>query len=240
MPRPRTPARISESLHQRLNSYALAASAAGVGMLALVQPAEAKIVYTPGHKVLRGSDPPKTLPLDLDNDGKSDFEMLDLWTVDQDFGSAGWLYLFPSHWPNGAEGYLSAGGTIIISALAAGAKIGRSKTFMSGNSSPLMCHATEYSSREGRWCNARDRYIGLRFSIKGKVHYGWARVSTTVDKHAHITATLTGYAYETIPGKSIVAGKTHGKDVITVQDASLGHLARGSSAISTWRVKEGK
>jgi len=55
-----------------------------------------------------------------------------------------------------------------------------------------------------------------------------------------ITATLTGYAYETIPNKPIIAGKTHGPDVITLQDASLGHLARGASAIPSWRAKENK
>jgi len=54
----------------------------------------------------------------------------------------------------------------------------------------------------------------------------------------YITATLTGYAYETIPNKPIIAGKTHGKDVITLQDASLGHLAAGASAILAWRQEE--
>ena len=49
-PRPsRTPSNLSDSVHQRLNMYALAASAAGVGMLALAQPGEARVVYTPAH-----------------------------------------------------------------------------------------------------------------------------------------------------------------------------------------------
>jgi hypothetical protein len=41
---------------------------------------------------------------------------------------------------------------------------------------------------------------------------------------------LTGYAYETIPNKPIIAGKTKGPDVFTVQPGSLGHLARGASS----------
>ena len=41
------PSNLSESVHHQLNMYALAASAAGVGLLALLSPAEAKIVYTP-------------------------------------------------------------------------------------------------------------------------------------------------------------------------------------------------
>jgi hypothetical protein len=45
---PRKTANFSRSIHQQLNMYALAAGAAGVGVLALAQPAEAKIVYTAG------------------------------------------------------------------------------------------------------------------------------------------------------------------------------------------------
>src|SRR5690349_9049545 len=50
--RPRTTANLSESIHRQLQMYALAASAAGVGALALAQPAEAKIIYTHIHKVI--------------------------------------------------------------------------------------------------------------------------------------------------------------------------------------------
>ncbi len=48
----RKPSTLSESLQRHLNAYALAASAAGVGMLALAQPAEAKIVYHRTHHVI--------------------------------------------------------------------------------------------------------------------------------------------------------------------------------------------
>jgi hypothetical protein len=67
--------------------------------------------------------------------------------------------------------------------------------------------------------------------IEGKSHYGWARMSVEI-KGTNLTATLTGYAYETIPNKPIIAGKTHGKD-----EATLGHLATGASAIPAWRAK---
>jgi len=83
-----------------------------------------------------------------------------------------------------------------------------------------------------------DRYLGLRFSIKGKIHYGWARLNVKVAEGSDfdITATLTGYAYETIPNKPIVAGKIKGTDVIeAVEPASLGHLAQGSAELAAWR-----
>lgn len=40
-------------------------------------------------------------------------------------------------------------------------------------------------------------------------------------------AVLTGYAYETIANKAIIAGKTKGPDVITIQPDTLGQLALG-------------
>jgi|HubBroStandDraft_6_1064221.scaffolds.fasta_scaffold227674_2 hypothetical protein len=64
---------VSESLHKRLNAYALAASAAGAGVLALAQPAEARVVYTPVHKVIRLGHP---YALDLNHDGITDFSIL--------------------------------------------------------------------------------------------------------------------------------------------------------------------
>jgi hypothetical protein len=67
-PRPRkTPSGLSESVNQRLTMYALAASAAGVSLLALSQPAAAKIVYTPIHHVIH---PNQSFNLDLNHDGK--------------------------------------------------------------------------------------------------------------------------------------------------------------------------
>jgi hypothetical protein len=50
--------------------YALAAGAAGVGVLALAQPVEAKIVYTPAHRVI---GPDMKYLLDLNHDGLTDF-----------------------------------------------------------------------------------------------------------------------------------------------------------------------
>jgi hypothetical protein len=85
------------------------------------------------------------------------------------------------------------------------------------------------SSFYGAWANGgngvRNRYIGIRFTIKNQIHYGWARIS--VSKWPFAT-TLTGYAYETIPNKPIIAGKTKGPDVV-VAPATLGDLAAGAS-----------
>jgi hypothetical protein len=69
-PRPRKPSAISWSTHQRLNFYALAASAAGVSVLALARASEAKVVYTETHQVTRAR---VHLYIDLNHDGIKDF-----------------------------------------------------------------------------------------------------------------------------------------------------------------------
>ena len=97
------------------------------------------------------------------------------------------------------------------------------------------CYQSTYLSWSGEWWNLKNRYVGLKFFIDSKVHYGWARFTVKADKKG-ITAILTGYAYETIAKKSIRTGNTAAPDSITVQPASLGLLARGASGISTWRA----
>jgi hypothetical protein len=80
---------------------------------------------------------------------------------------------------------------------------------------------------------AGPHYLGLKFRVQGRTHYGWARVKVALS--THYRATLTGYAYETVANKPIITGKTKGPDVITIQPGSLGHLAAGASAIPAWR-----
>lgn len=84
-----------------------------------------------------------------------------------------------------------------------------------------------FSFSYGQWMYTKNRYIGLTFQINGETHYGWARVAVNVDRNVGMNATLTGYAYETIPNKPIIAGKTKGPDVITLQSGSLAGLAMG-------------
>ncbi len=71
----------------------------------------------------------------------------------------------------------------------------------------------------------------MKFQIKGKTHYGWARLSVSLN-FDKFDAFLTGYAYETVANKPIIAGKTKGPDVISLEPASLGRLAQGASRLS--------
>jgi len=230
MKRPaRAPSQLPESLHKHLNAYALAASAAGVGVLALAQPAEARIVYTPTHQVIRAGHP---YMLDLNNDG-TNFEIEVASGTCLTSCHLRELIAFACQACEGNQisiigdnnnNYLPS-----AAALKAGTKIpgkhSASDAVLAGN------RTGSHYSYFGNWFNVKSRYLGLTFLIHGKKHYGWARLSVKTHKHPFtVTGTLTGYAYETTPNKPIITGKTHGKD-----DATLGRLAQGASGLSAWR-----
>jgi hypothetical protein len=241
---PRKTASLSESVHQRLNMYALAAGAAGVGMLTMAQTAAAKIVYTPAHINL-GFD--QVTPLDLNHDGIIDFKF---YAVYGDSSTGGENSLFVDPWQR--QNAIVDGSTG-ASALRPGARVGKGRAFVAANA--LMAgeayrrFRTKHTSFFGPWANGgkgvKNRYLGLKFFVKGKVHYGWARLNVS----GGAGGTLTGYAYETIPGKSIIAGQTKGPDddaqpIAATQPspapkpATLGMLALGAPGLSIWRRED--
>ena len=67
---PRKTAALPDSIHHQLNMYAIAAGAAGVGVLTFTNLAEARIVYTPTRVSANN------LYLDINNDGINDFVLL--------------------------------------------------------------------------------------------------------------------------------------------------------------------
>ena len=227
----RKPSTLSDSLQRHLNAYSLAASAAGVGMLALAKPADAKVVYTPAHVVVHRGWPGITF-IDLNHDGTADFKLENWWLSNTESGSEGILSVFPAQKSqrNGIAGYGTAGkGTLVYfaSALRAGARIGPKKSFFYPKVMDWMFRA---SAGWGQWNDVDNRYLGFKFRIKGKTHYGWARLNVHFNpKNYKINAVLTGYAYETIPNKPIIAGKTKDPAVITLEPGSLGALAAGAS-----------
>lgn len=229
----RKPSNLSESLHRQLSMYALAASAAGVSVLALAQPAKAKIVYTQAHRVLHGK---MSYKLDLSHDGITDFTLQEHPTC-HSCATGTVLSVLPAA-GNGASGSTKYASDWAF-ALKRGALIGTRQQFPGKLMAWAATTGDGQSADFGNWLNVKNRYLGLKFKIHGKTHYGWARLNVKAGVRT-ITATLTGYAYETIPGKPIIAGKTHGPDVVTLEPASLGHLARGASALSAWRKRDAR
>jgi len=227
---------LSAKLEKSLLDYAAAATAAGVGMLALAGSAEAKIVYTRANQQIV---PNHRFPLDLNHDKKVDFTLVD--THGSFFGTMsthiwGFLTVYPNRSANAIWGYQVGDNGFLryASALSAGVKLGPMKGFSPGqkimadsifSTAAMRPNSTNCS---GPWKGTTNRYLGFQFKIKNETHYGWARLSVSCSSET-VTGTLTGYAYETIPNKPIVTGKTKGPDDAT-ERTSLGYLARGAAA----------
>ena len=207
----RPAAELSLATERSLCHYVLAARAAGVGFLALAVPIEAKIVYTPAHHVVTHGGSYK---LDLNHDGVTDFTLKVRFSTSCS-GFISSLSVKPAA-GNGAQGW--TGLQPYAFALKGGARIGPADYFPGREMASV--------HYRGSWVNVRNRYLGLRFKVKGQTHFGWARLSVQVQSQ-RVVGTLTGYAYETLPNKAIVAGRTKRPDVITLEPGSLGRLAQG-------------
>jgi hypothetical protein len=220
---PRTMSKLSESTYRRLNAYELAATAAGVGMLALVPPSEAKIVYTHAHRVIKRG---MSYKLDLNHDGVVDFTLRN-----PTYRVGASLSAEPAA-GNGASGFSN----IFASALRRGALIGTRRYFPGKAMVWVGTSGDGVSVSYGSWINVKNRYLGLKFKIGGKAHYGWARLSVQVHNYpASITATLTGYAYETVAHKPIRAGQIKEADDLTagLDSVNPGRSSSGASIVES-------
>jgi len=234
----RVPARLGAALDKSLLAYAAAAGAAGVSLLALAQPAEAKIVYTKANKEIA---PGKGLFLDLDHNQGRDFKFAHHSATSRGSQTVTSLTISPLA-SNGVQSNAAV--------LASGAQIGPNEKFQT--TPQLMAYRKVHFRTSsvtfttvGAWKNITSGYLGLKFFIHGKAHYGWARLNVTVG--VGIYALLTGYAYETVNNKAILAGKTKGNDSVAglaasssnsdPEPATLGLLARGAAGLATSRKR---
>ena len=249
---------LSDSVHQQLNKYALAAGAAGVSLLAPAQPSDAKVVYTAAHVVLKPA--PFVLPLDLNHDGIPDF-----YLAEYPFQLTAWVGTLlgiqnlpkqTNQWIRFPKG---------VADLPYGFAIGPSHGEFEDKAGAMAVGAWRSANStqpifEGLWARSgkgvQHRYLGLKFTINGEVHYGWARLSVTFPSITHfpyhrVRTALTVYAYETIANQAINAGQTTGADkpanldelratlsAPPPQPATLSLLALGAPALAIWRREE--
>jgi hypothetical protein len=255
-PRSRKTAILFESLHGLLRTCAIAAVVAILSVLALTERSEAKIVYTPTHIRINSNG---SYNLDLNHDGITDFIIQDVFSQ-----SKGECPRGENRFDYLAETPAQGNGVVLAAhyaaALLRGVEIGPNQNFVSGEEdmADVVWRFVERGGQcfllremNGSWVNVSSRYLGVEFQIKGKTHFGWARLSVQVG-YVYINATLTGYAYETIAGKSIKAGQTKGADEQdfnrnasltnpmpeNTQLATLGALALRAPGLSIWRRDE--
>ena len=260
----RSTVKLSRHLEKNLLGYV---AAAGAGLLATAQPADAKIVYTPENAVIARNG---SYNLDLNNDGIVDFKIVEL-AKGTPFGTRQSLFVTPSITDNEVMcGWVvCTSGNSNAAALKRGTKIGTANygwlTFRR-DSMGFEDSSGGQSFSYGPWAHLfgdGTRYLGLRFPINGEAHFGWARLSVLFRKNPIRTweVHITGFAYETVPFKPITAGQTTGNDddaelrsepappihpasrrrrppTAPPRFATLGALALGVDGIALWRREE--
>jgi hypothetical protein len=254
-------------LEKELRIYAIAAAAAGVGIMALAQGAEAKVIAKKADIAIPING--GLIQFDINGDGIPDFGLSATVFADSSGVSpkgkgkgnpplggifGGRLIVFPAQTANGV---IDDGGTEIknyAAALPEGITIGAGRHF--GVGSALMaglvgtgCAGSSFAY--GNWKGAHPHpYLAVKFSDSaGNVHYGWVRISVTQTDVSRFNATIEGYAYETVPNKTILSGAISGpvacltesdrlQQPAAPQAASLGTLALGAQGLTAWRREE--
>ena len=255
---------LSSTLEKNLSAYALAAGSAGVALLACAQPAEAKVVVTKVDIPVPINAGP--VNFDINGDGQNDFglsaanfptntctEARSKPTGKNGRQPLGCFFndrlnVIPVQAANEVwqEGLSFYGGEPCAADLGRGVRIDRLRPFAAGK----ILMTGEEGTSEGHqlcrsWTQATNKhYLGVKFLDKeSKVHYGWVRV---INSFTH--ATITAYAYETIPNKPILAGAETGDEASLLEPsnlpskgarpASLGYLALGAVGLSAWRHED--
>jgi hypothetical protein len=239
--------KLTAALDKNLSAYATAATAAGVGMLMSALPAQAKIVYTPSNIPITQNK--GLIPLDLNHDGTPDFQFSNFSYQTHGLGVI-FLKVEPTQPTNEIWGAESKG-QLCAAALPAGKQVGPKARFQQDPALGLfMDHIGLNSTGEtyfGPWHKVETAYLGLKFAVKGKTHFGWARIEFAGQGEFY-TARIAGYAYETVPNKPVLTGKKKGPTTISQTErtaavqgalmpvpAALGLLARGAATLEVWR-----
>jgi hypothetical protein len=237
---------LSKATNGRLKTYSLAAMAAGVGALAMAQPAEAQVVVTSTSIQLTAGG---SVSIDLNNDGVTDFILVDNFDG-YDHGFYGSFVAIPVTGGKVMAGTHGSKGAY-ASALGNGAVIGPSAHFSSsaGRGEALIERSVGFASAStvntayGNWGNASNKYLGVKFLINGETHYGWIQMNTNTV--GSMSATIVAYAYEIQANKKVTIGSAAdaaevrtspaAKIVASNRGPSLGMLALGTDGLNMWR-----
>lgn len=241
----RTSCPLPSAIDKKLVAYATAAATAGVGVLALAAPAEAKVVFTPSN--IQITENAGLIQLDLNHDGIPDFG----FSAGSRFGSArqplglyaNSLVVVPMQSGNEVGEITSSKGFQCVAKLRGQVEVGPGRNFQD-NQLVMFQVAGDYTdqfSAHCPWLDRRGGFVGFKFVINGETHYGWARIAEIGTRFAAIR----GYAYETDADQPITTGDTGGTKrsslapgLPELQPATLGLLARGSRGLTNWRRQQ--
>lgn len=156
----------------------------------------------------------KFIALDVDNNGKNDFYFTSVLIY---HGGQSHLYLLASPVSaNGGKLLLDDTEELVMNGMWA-------KPLNAGTGiSPVVSGNTVWSNYmvkgvvldviqdnsnlfNGPWVGKQDYYMAIQVLISGKAHYGWVRISHTVNEERII---ISGFAYNTVAEEGINAGQS--------------------------------
>ncbi len=185
----------------------------GAASVALKAIQPESIVYTPTNEQITNGG---KLKLDINNNGTANFEFVQYYHPNycqhgigppQVCGALGGLVVLPHKSGDGTANGAQSGWAAV---LPYGSPIDSEVSFYPSESLMYDYGAgnigREHPFSNGYWNGVRNEYLGLKITLHGQIHYGWVQMSSGGGVYNAIT-TLTGYAYETVAGKSITAGQ---------------------------------
>lgn len=210
MQRSKNVVKLSTRLEQQLHFYAVAASAAGVALLACVAPADARIICGQPGLLLQGNE---TFPVNPAKQQYAPFNLAQTWTYRKSCDATTcWTSLWNRAFftPNTAGANAMLASNSFPAALSPGAEIGPSGRFGKGKSYGLLFTYGNIGSgtanhHKGNFDFGTNGYVGYKFSIAGKDHFGWARLDAELSQKK-TTTKLQTFGYETVPGRGLRAG----------------------------------
>jgi hypothetical protein len=219
-------------LDKSLLGYATAAVAAGVGVLALTHPAEAKIHYTPSNIPIPFNT---TVQLDLNHDGIPDFTVTNFSNTSAirggihrgvrprghalrrpptgdgvrppaSFGQFG-LTVAPAQPGNGIGAITSFIGGQWAAELQPDRFISSFRVFADSKVGMdfWAFSRTISGTVQGPWQDNKGGFLALKFVVSGKTYFGWAHISTPAG-FPFETPAITGYAFEDEPNTGLLTG----------------------------------
>lgn len=164
---------------------------------------ESNIIYTDIEPDLNGKNIKDSYNLDLNNDNIIDFTL-------SSFNDSLVDWLLISTNPNNKNGIMSVAPWYTHPVpLDSGQEIFNLRGYRDGEFYETWsvfnvgrCFAGEPECSYD-WENKVDKYVGLRFFVKGETHYGWARIEVSSPSQW----VIKDYAYNATPNKPILAGQ---------------------------------
>lgn len=227
----RAASNLSWPLERHLTTYAFAAGAAGVAVLACAAPADAAPVCHVSTATLSGGATTFALNPALQTPAPFNLAQTfsDVSTVSRLAESRAFFT------PNTPAAKIVIAANGLPADLAPGSSIGPAANFSKAQSYGLLFTYNRFyrnkNSHQGNLKFGPINYFGFEFSINRQIHYGWLRLQVTSE-----TTYILGWGYETTPNTAILAGACESESGANTSPMTLGALALGAQGLPLLRT----